>query len=99
MPTHVNCNDIVDFTFHWGRWFIIVALVAAALMALAEAIAKFRPSKPKEAMEEKRGLVAESINALKDLLIALGNLPAWFAIFLAGGALIWFASDTITRCH
>jgi hypothetical protein len=99
MPTHINCNDIIDFTFQIGRWFIIAALFAAVAMAVAEAIAKFRQRKSERTTDERRGVVAESINALKDLLIALGNLPAWFAIFLAGAALIWFARDTISLCH
>jgi hypothetical protein len=98
MPTHTNCNDIVDFTFQVGAWFIYVALVAAIAMAIAEAVARSR--KPQDG---QRGFTitdpAALIGAIKDLLLALGNLPAWFAIFIAGGALIWFARDTISACH
>ena len=107
MPTSINCHDIVDFTFGFGELFIIAALAAAAAMAVVEAFAKYREAIAKAradraAGEERTSLTGAEIGpllgALKDLLIALGNLPAWFAIFLAGGALIWFARDTLSAC-
>ena len=102
MTTHINCTDIVDFTFGLGWWFIIVALVAAAAMAAVEAYAKLRAAnatrgRGHEGITEEKATAL--LGALKDLLIALGNLPAWFALFLAGGALIWFARDTLSLCH
>jgi hypothetical protein len=100
MTTHITCTDIVDFTFHWGRWFIIAALVAAAAMAAVEAYAKYAAAKAAQGRSDfDAGTATAFLGALKDLLIALGNLPAWFAIFLAGGALIWFARDTLSLCH
>jgi hypothetical protein len=100
MPSHINCNDIVDFTFQAGKWFIIAALVAALFLALAESISRLKAAR---AAEGTKGFVpkdlGELIGALKDLLVALGNLPAWFAIFLAGGVLIWFASYSLKVCH
>ena len=101
MPTHINCNDIVDFTFQIGKLFFLVALLAAAAMAVADAIAKFR-TRPSTGGGQKGFApagIGDILAALKDLLIALGNLPVWFAVFLAGGALIWFARDTIALCH
>ncbi len=99
MPTHINCNDIVDFTFQIGKLFFLVALLAAAAMAVAEAIARFKtPAVPGPRGAATKG-IGDLLGALKDLLLALGNLPVWFAIFLAGGALIWFARETISLCH
>jgi hypothetical protein len=33
-----------------------------------------------------------------DIIRALKDAPVWFALFVAGGALVWFASYTLTTC-
>jgi hypothetical protein len=88
MTTPVSCNEIVDFAFHTGEAFILIALVMGALMALAELM------KPQKVETPKEGIIdaAEIIRALKDA-------PVWFALFFAGGALIWLARDTLSLCH
>jgi hypothetical protein len=88
MTTPVSCHDIVDFAFHTGETFILIALVMGALMALAELMRQ-----PKSDNQERNIIdAAEIIRALKDA-------PVWFALFVAGGALLWLARDTLTLCH
>ena len=90
MTTPVSCNEIVDFAFHTGEAFILIALVMGALMALAEFTAKIQKT---DTNPEIAGV------DLGDVIRALKDAPVWFAIFLAGGALIWFARDTLSLCH
>jgi hypothetical protein len=100
MRTPIDCHNIVNFTYDLGKWFLIVAVVAALAMAAAEAVAKFTTKQaPPPGKKGLAGGIGDILGPLKDLLVALGNLPAWFAIFLAGGALIWFARDTIAVCR
>ena len=99
-PEMVNhCAALADFTFYWGGWFIRVAFFAALAYLLigiiGQAIAWFKALKDRLKDVEARSLVldAGSLTALKGVLEALVNLPAWVAIFLAGFALLWMAQD------
>jgi hypothetical protein len=100
-PTHINSHPIVDITFPIANMSFLDAQLPAAAMAVADAVAKFR-TRPSTGGGQKGFApagIGDILAALRDLLIALGNLPVWFAVFLAGGALIWFARDTIALCH
>ena len=91
MTTPVTCNDIVDFTFHTGQAFTLIALVIGSLLALAEITAK-----PKSDAGQKD--VNIDVKA-GDVIRALKDAPVWFALLIAGGALIWLARDTLSLCH
>lgn len=86
--THVNCHDIVDFAFRAGEVFILIALVMGALLAIVEVVAKLPPPNRE---------VAATVD-VGDIIRALKDAPVWFALFVAGGALVWFASYTLTTC-
>ena len=88
MMTHVNCHDIVDFAFRAGEVFILIALVMGSLIAVAEVVLP-----PKRANRETVATVD-----VGDIIRALKDAPVWFALFVAGGALVWFASYTLSVC-
>jgi hypothetical protein len=89
MPTHVDCHEIADFAFHAGEAFILIALAMGALIALADVMAP----PPKPGKDDK----ALTVDA-GDIIRALKDAPVWFALFVAGGALLWFAGDTVRVC-
>ena len=80
------CSTITDFT---GLFLFLALLVALADIGLTFwSRWKARDITPKRAAADPDKL-AKLVEALTKLLLALKDLPAWFALFLAGMALAW----------
>jgi hypothetical protein len=83
----------VNSLFELGWVFVLASFVVAiltALVALWNAVNA--PTKI------NNGLVPDPVKALdslKALITALVDAPAWFAMFLAGVALIWLATSIV----
>jgi hypothetical protein len=78
--------------FELGWVFILASLIIAMLTALVTLWKSIRaPAKNKGLVPE----IATTLDSLKSLIVALIDAPAWFAIFLAGVALIWLATSVV----
>ena len=94
------CTTVGNFAGIFLLLAAIVALVETALLLTAKWKAlKEAPAGPTElkAAVDTDGL-AKVLAALKELLLALKDLPAWIALFLAGLALVWTAAATPKLC-
>jgi hypothetical protein len=83
--------------------FLLLAAIAALVETALLLVAKWRALKKAPDVQasltasETEGL-AKVLAALKDLLLALKDLPAWIALFLAALALVWTASAAPHLC-
>jgi len=92
------CDNIADFAYDWGSWFIIVSLLVAVGLAVVEGIVRLRPpTGTAKAIGDADGL-PKLLEALKGVLEALAKLPVWVAMFLAGFALLWLALEAPKKC-
>ena len=77
--------------------FLLVSLVAAAAMAIAEVIAKFRTA---ASVRTDAGTQAKTvqtlIDALKGLVTALASAPVWLALFAVGIMLFWVPGSAVS---
>jgi hypothetical protein len=92
------CATVGDF----AGVFLLIAALAAFIETGLLIVAKTRalqqqPTKPL-AGEASMGDLAKVLEALKNLLLALKDLPAWIAIFLAALALVWTATSAPGLC-
>src|ERR1700677_2558395 len=79
--------QIANFTL----WVSVVAAIIILLLTVVERILAMR-KKPVEGAGGGDGAgVATFLDSLKGLVAALAAAPPWFAIFLAGILLLWFA--------
>ena len=84
--------DITGFALGWGKAFIRLSFAGALLSLAVIAYDAFKPRK-----DDRRDRGADStsaiLTALAAVLEALGKLPAWVAIYLAGFALLWLSGQ------
>ena len=97
------CDAYGWVTLILGTIFLLGALAAALVETLALIRAK------RDAAEKAPEIVRSSakadgvdpvelLEALKGVLEAIKGLPAWIAVFLAGLALLWLASEQPEAC-
>lgn len=81
----------------WIIWLAVAALAAALLLGALRALRELvRPSGGSGLRQEgvvNRSSLQSLFEALKGVIEALVNAPAWFALFLAGLFLFWVASE------
>lgn len=77
---------------------LIVALAETALLLFLKWQSLQQQPKAGFAGAESLEGLAKVIDAFKGLLLALKDLPAWIALFLAGLALVWTASSAPHLC-
>ena len=92
------CDNIADFAYDWGSWFIIISLFVAVGLAIVEGIVRLRPDKGTTKMSAGADGLSKTLEALKGVLEALAKLPVWVAMFLAGFALLWLALEAPDKC-
>lgn len=81
----------IDSLFNLGWLFIVVSLglaILTVLVALWKEINMTRQGITK-------GSASSFLDSLKGVIEALANAPKWFAIFLAGCALIWLSTTVV----
>jgi hypothetical protein len=94
------CTTVGNFAWIFLLLAAIAALFETALLVIAKwGALKKAPAAPADvaAAADMDGL-AKVLAAIKDMLLALKELPAWFALFLAGLALVWTASAAPHLC-
>lgn len=84
------CNLPLDLILWAALAFIVVSLIIGAISAVKSLGTTSQPSLLTAADGQP---IAPILQALKDLIEALGKAPAWFALFLAGLFLFWLASE------
>jgi hypothetical protein len=93
------CITIGNFAGIFLLLAAIVAVIETALLMLAKWKAlKQGPAGQANVADANTEGLATVITALKELLLALKDLPAWFALFLAALALIWTANAATKLC-
>jgi hypothetical protein len=86
----------IDSLFNLGWLFIVVSLGLAlltVLVALWKEINTTRQGSP----HLTKGSASGFLDSLKGVIEALANAPKWFAIFLAGCALIWLSTTVVAN--
>ena len=91
------CSSVSGF----GFLFLLIAALAAIAETQLTLLAKRKALKA--APETKKDFVkteglAKVLEALAKVLLALKDLPAWVAVFLAGLALVWTATSAPGLC-
>lgn len=96
------CADYATLSFDLAWWFLVGALLAAAVETGVALWSKLVAARSAPRADPSRATDADSVakllEALKGLLEALTKLPAWVAIFLAGLALLWMAGQRPEIC-
>lgn len=78
--------------------FLLVSLVAAAAMAIAEVLAKFRAAASVRAAADAQVKTVQTlIDALKGLVTALSSAPIWLALFAVGIVLFWVPGSAVAE--
>lgn len=97
------CLQAVGWAEYFAPWFLWLTLLVAAVESAFALWAKFvavnkAPPGPKLDALPDPDKLAKIIEALTKLLLALKDLPAWIALFLAGGALLLLAASAPNLC-
>lgn len=85
-----------------GEAFIYLALSVAAvtaLLAVIEAIRAMLGTKPEHKQVGVQNSVGTTIDAVTKLIEALIKAPSWFAMIVAGFALLWLAAHNEKQCR
>jgi hypothetical protein len=98
METFCASVSILAVLFLGVALIIVLAETGIALQAKRKALATAPEERPKLTDSASMESLAKLLEALKGLLLALKDLPAWFAIFLAGLALVWTATSAPNLC-
>lgn len=91
VATAFDCAGWIDEFLGIAYVMLWIALVLGALYVLASVIGAFRKPPRVDGREDGGGV----IDAVTGLVAALAKAPAWFALFIAGLALLWVASSQI----
>lgn len=87
-----DCAAWTEAFLNLAYWTLVAAAVLGALYVVAAVIAAFRRPPPAALDREGGGGVIEAVTGLIETLT---KAPAWFALFVAGLALVWVASSQI----
>lgn len=91
-PLVAACAKQFSKMVDYGDWFLFLSLIAALVVTAVSVIERLAAlRKPPVENEAGGGDAGTFFQALQGLITALGQAPAWFAIFLAGLALLWGA--------
>ena len=78
--------------------FLLVSLVTAGAMAIAEVLAKFRPVASDQVVSGAQAKTVQTlIDALKGLVTALASAPIWLALFAVGIVLFWVPGSAVAE--
>jgi len=97
----MDCQDQYGELVFWAECFIKLAWWAALIVLFAvgvAAIVKFVKDWQDPAKKLVDGAGSTLLDSLKGLIDSLKTAPAWFAIFLAGLALLWAADRSASNC-
>src|SRR5687767_11406105 len=94
-----KCADLVQITIVWGKWFLIAALAVAlssAAVTLWERIRNGGAGGPQLRSAPDGTPLPAVLQALSALIDTLAKAPAWFAMYLAGLALLWVGGTLLS---
>ena len=89
------CNRYAWLAYDVGRVFLYLAIAFAVAETIAALWIKART--PPSGETKTLTPINAILDALKGVLEALKDLPAWIAMFLAGVALLWMAGQRIEK--
>ena len=96
------CNRSAELAANLAPLFLLLSFLVAVIETGLALWAKYLKLKqPVPSLTELTGdldKLAKLIEALKGLLVALKDLPAWIALFLAGLALVWTSGQLANLC-
>jgi hypothetical protein len=83
------------------HWFLLASLIAAVLWAAAVILAKFLELRAAGGIQplpdgQPTSPLNAVITAIAGLIDSLAKAPVWFAIFVAGLALLWVSTATVS---
>ena len=93
------CGSFLDVILVVSAGTLIVSLLIGAGAAAAALIQTIRAQKGGQLKQsvDSAPAVSTLVDALKGIIEALANAPAWFAVFLAGVLLFWLAAGSATE--
>lgn len=97
-----HCAKLVANLNWLGEAFIYLALAVAAVTALigvVEAIRAMLGTKPEHEQVGVHNSVGTTIDAVTKLIEVLIKAPSWFAMIVAGFALLWLAAHNEQQCR
>lgn len=92
------CRPWVEHFIHLSFIVIVAAVVAGAVHVALDLWSKWkllRHPATREAIDATAP--GDILGPLKDLIEALAKAPSWFALFIAGLALVWVAGSQIPQ--
>lgn len=90
------CGDYAPAMLTLAQYFLWLGLIFAAVAAIAELVAAFRPAGQAHVQQQQAGGgLAPIIDALKGLLQALASAKPWLVLMILGILLLWMAGNAV----
>ena len=92
------CRPWVEHFIHLSFIVVVAAAIAGAVHVALDLWSKWKLLRHPATREATNAAApADILGPLKDLIEALTKAPSWFALFVAGLALVWVASSQIPQ--